>query len=334
MVRFVGWVRAFGVATAILAGQIAATAQLLGSSAPPFGTDAQANNPGQTNNPGQLPPGSAEAEDFGQGEFGAGEFGNGGFGAGEVQSPAFDLWGIEDTMSSASLSPSTELFSASSPASVDPLSGGSKADQVLLFGGYDLWRNGVSNYAGLHWATNGLNDDGFILRLSMSNGLDSYRTRSRTYTTEIFRAALLPGWRFKRGEFEVKLFVGPDFENHKLTPDSLTAKWRGAHLGLRIAAETWAQPIPELMLAASFYAATIASGYGFRAAAGWRLIDGFWLGPELSGSRDEFSRQTRFGIHLTGLQSGPFEWSAAFGYVRDSFGRCGGYGRLATQMRL
>jgi hypothetical protein len=87
------------------------------------------------------------------------------------------------------------------------------------------------------------------------------------------------------------------------------------------------------MLTTSFYATTIASGFGFRAAAGWRLLDAVWLGPEWSGSRDEFSRQTRVGVHLTGLQSGAFEWSAAIGYVSDSFGRNGGYGRLATQLR-
>ncbi|WP_322517957.1 cellulose biosynthesis protein BcsS [Rhodopseudomonas palustris] len=218
-------------------------------------------------------------------------------------------------------------------ATADPLSGGSRADQVLMFGGYDVWSNGSSTYAGLHWAANGLDDDGFILRLSMSNALERFRTPSRTYTTAIFRAALMPGWRFKRGEFELRLFAGPDFENHNFTPDKLGARWRGPHAGLRIAAETWAQPTPEMMLATAFYATTIAGGYGFRAAAGWRLIDAFWIGPELSGSRDDFSRQTRLGIHLTGLQSGAFEWSAAIGLVSDSFGRNGGYGRLATQLR-
>lgn len=214
-----------------------------------------------------------------------------------------------------------------------PMTGGSQADQVLLFGGYDLWRNGQSATAGLHWAANGLDQDGFVVRLVLSDGVERYRSGRRTFITDISRGSLLAGWRLKAGEFELKLFAGPDFEDHNLTPDDVRSMWRGPHLGIRVAAEAWAQPTPELMLAASFYATTIADGYGFRAATGWRLLDGCWVGPELSGSRDQFSRQTRAGIHLTGLRSGPVEWSAGWGYVSDSFGRTGNYARLAAQMR-
>lgn len=213
------------------------------------------------------------------------------------------------------------------------LSGGGTADLVLLFGGYDVWRNGSTAYTGLHWAENGLDQDGFIIRLTMSKGVERYVTPRGTYVTDIFRAAVTPGWRAKLGELELKLFAGADFEDRALTPDNSLAKWRGPHPGLRIAGEAWAQPTPDLMLASSFYATTIAAGYGFYAAAGWRLIDAFWLGPEFSGARDETSRQTRIGLHLTGLRSGPVEWSAAMGYIRDSFGRDGNYARLAAQLR-
>ncbi|MFC0241454.1 cellulose biosynthesis protein BcsS [Rhodopseudomonas telluris] len=220
------------------------------------------------------------------------------------------------------------------PSSAPALSGGSTADQVLLFGGYDIWSNGHSASAGLHWAQNGLNQDGFVVRLMLSNGTEFYRTPNRLYTTDIFRAAIMPGVRFKTGEFELKLFAGPDLEQHNLTPDNPTSKWRGAHPGLRMAAEIWAQPMPELMLAASVYATTIAAGYGFRAAAGWRVADAVWIGPEWSGSCDELSRQTRWGLHVTGWPTGPLEWSGAVGFVSDSFGRNGAYTRLATQLRL
>ena len=87
------------------------------------------------------------------------------------------------------------------------------------------------------------------------------------------------------------------------------------------------------MLTSAFYARTIARSYGARLAAGWRVFDAFWLGPEMSGSRDEFSRQTRVGLHVTGLQSGAVEWSAAAGFVRDSFGRSGVYTRVGAALR-
>lgn len=315
--RCVGWVRAFGVAMVLVAGLLGASAQIDPRPTASRTDDQPSDKPSdrEPDAPGAL---TSAPDDFESDDFQS-----------FTRPRTFALWDADAALLSA-------LFAAPDLAAmttIDPLSGGSKADQALLFGGFDVWRNGLSAYAGLHWAANGLDDDGVIVRLSMSNGLERYDTPGRTYRTTIFRAALTPGWRFKRGEFELKLFAGPDFESHNLTPDNVHAKWRGPHAGLRIAAEAWAQPVPDLMLATSFYATTIASGYGFRAAAGWRLIDAFWLGPEFSGSRDEFSRQTRVGVHLTGLQTDAFEWSAAIGMVSDSFGRSGGYGRLATQFR-
>lgn len=328
--RCVGWVHALGVAVVLMAGPLGAIAQI------DFGpSDNSRSEISRVLDVHSFEPDEFDHDDFEsqaeQGPLGPSN-GDDVLLATLLSSPDLSAARLPTTDFPTTDWAMTDL-TMTELATADPLSGGSKADQVLMFGGYDVWSNGTSSYAGLHWAANGLNDDGFILRLSMSNAMERFRTPSRTYTTTIYRAALMPGWRFKRGEYELRLYAGPDFEHHNLTPDNLKRKWRGPHAGLRVAAETWAQPTPELMLATAFYATTIAGGYGFRAAAGWRLIDAFWVGPELSGSRDEFSRQTRLGIHLTGLQSGAFEWSAAIGVVSDSFGRNGGYGRLATQLR-
>lgn len=247
--------------------------------------------------------------------------------------PEFDADELTSAMASAPSGAGIAMSSLSALFPPAELSGGSQADQVLLFGGYDVWRNGQSAFTGLHWAANGLDNDGFIVRLSLADGVERYHTRWQTYVTDISRGALMAGWRFKVDEFELKLLAGPDFEYQSLTPDNVRAPWRGAHPGLRVAGEAWAQPTPVSMLAASFYATTLAHGFGFRAAAGWRLSEGFWLGPEVSGSRDQFSRQTRIGVHLTGLQSGAVEWSAGWGFVGDSFGRNSGYARIAAQMR-
>ncbi|MBI5129034.1 MAG: cellulose biosynthesis protein BcsS [Rhodopseudomonas palustris] len=315
--RCVGWVRAFGVAVVLLAGLLGASAQIdTGPAASP------ADDP-TSDRPGERQPGAPGVPISEPDEFESDEF------APFTRPGKFALWDAEAALLS-SLITAPDL---AAPLTIDQLSGGSKADPALLFGGFDVWRNGLSAYAGLHWAANGLDDDGLVIRLSMSNGVERYDTPIRTYRTTIFRAALTPGWRFKHGEFELKLFAGLDFESHNLTPDDVQAKWRGPHTGLRVAAEAWVQPLPELMLATSYYATTIASGYGFRAAAGWRWIDAFWLGPEFSGSRDEFSRQTRLGVHVSGLRTDALEWSAAIGMVSDSFGRHGCYARLATQFR-
>jgi hypothetical protein len=102
---------------------------------------------------------------------------------------------------------------------------------------------------------------------------------------------------------------------------------------VQIAAEAWAEPMPELMLTSSLYATTLSGSYGFRAAAGWRLFEKFWAGPEIGAARDVFSRQSRIGVHLTGLRADAIEWSFAAGYVTDSYGRSGGYGRIGALLR-
>jgi hypothetical protein len=215
----------------------------------------------------------------------------------------------------------------------DGLSGGTKVERVLLYAGFDIWRAGRGGYGGFYWAPDGLNNDGFIARLFVSDGVERFDTGAKRFNTTIVRAAPLAGRRFKQGDFEIKFFAGPELENRILTPDIPTASFRGTKLGARVAAESWWEPMPELMLASAFSASTNAASHSARAAAGWRMFDRFWAGPEISGSRDAFSTQLRIGAHLTGLRTADLEWSAAAGYVTDSFHRSGIYGRIGVLTR-
>jgi opacity protein-like surface antigen len=215
----------------------------------------------------------------------------------------------------------------------DSLSGGTKVERVLLYAGFDIWRYGRTGYGGFYWAPDGLNNDGFIARLFVSRGVERYDTGSRRFNTEIVRASPLAGWRFKQDNLEIKAFAGPELENRVLTPDIPAARLRGTHIGARVAAELWWEPMPELMLTSAFSASTNATSHSARAAAGWRVLDQFWAGPEISASSDAFSTQVRIGAHLTGFKLAPFEWSAAAGYVTDSFGRNGVYGRIGVLTR-
>jgi hypothetical protein len=215
----------------------------------------------------------------------------------------------------------------------DGLSGGTKVERVLLYAGFDIWRAGRTGYGGFYWAPDGLNNDGFITRLFVSDGVERYDTGAKRFNTNIVRAAPLAGWRFKQGDFEIKVFAGPELENRILNPDIPAARLRGIHIGARAATELWWEPMPELMLASAFSASTNAASHNARVAAGWRLVDQFWAGPEISVSRDEFSTQYRVGAHLTGFRLAMFEWSAAAGYLQDSFRRSGVYGRIGVLTR-
>ncbi len=220
------------------------------------------------------------------------------------------------------------------PPLIDNLSGGSKPERLLFFSGVDLWRNGQAGYGGMVLAPQGdLNQDGFLIRLFMSDDFERYDTPTQRFSTNIFRASVMPGWRIKRGNVEIKIFAGPALEIHALKPDNPADPLHGSHFGARIATELWWEPTPAIMVAAAASAMTVGSEYSARAAAGWRLLDRFWAGPEVSISADEFSTQYRIGAHLTGFKTGTLEWSLGSGFVEDSFHRSGIYGRIGVLTR-
>lgn len=225
--------------------------------------------------------------------------------------------------------------SEQTPASSGPddLVGGATPERFLFYSGFDLWNFGYAGYAGARWAPDSLNSDGFVLSAFVSDGIERFDTPTTCYRTAIFRASILPGWRFKRGNLEVKMFAGPDFEYDVFSPMQAYRLPHRSSVGPRVAVELWWEPTAVTMLSASASVTTIANGYSARVAAGWRVLDAGWVGPEIAMSADRFSEQYRVGAHLTGLQAGAFEWSLAAGYVQDSFRRNGMYGRISVLTR-
>ncbi len=212
------------------------------------------------------------------------------------------------------------------------------APHLMLFSGFDGWRNGVFSYGGLLWAPGTLDRDGFVLKaFTGTGGYRYFAGGGHPLTVEVIGAqrmfALLPGWRFKRDALEVTLFAGLDLQEHRLTPDDPASRVRGAHAGGRAGADLWYQPSPTTMVAASASLSSIGGGYWVRGAAGVRLFDRVWLGPKTSALGDARFWQGRAGLHATGLRTGRFEWSIGSGLATDSDGRRGWYGHLGLLLR-
>lgn len=225
--------------------------------------------------------------------------------------------------------------SAQTPASSAPddLIGGAAPERFLFYSGFDLWNFGYAGYAGAQWAPGSLNSDGFVLSAFVSDGIERFDTPTTRYRTAILRASILPGWRFKRGNLEVKVFAGPDFEYDAFAPTQAYRLPHRSSVGARAAVDLWWEPTATTMLSASASVTSIANGFSTRVAGGWRVLETGWIGPEIAMSSDRFSEQYRVGAHLTGLRTGAFEWSLAAGYVQDSFRRSGMYGRISVLTR-
>jgi len=214
--------------------------------------------------------------------------------------------------------------------------------RVMLFSGRDLWRYGAFANAGFVFAPGGLEQDGLFLKVLLSGGRYDYRAENlggeRVIGFESL-ADVLPGWRIKRGNAEFKLFMGPEFQKHLLSPDDVANRLRGNSFGLRVAIELWYEPTPETMLAADVSLSSIATSNSARVGYGWRMFEemlgGVYVGPEIQyfGSDDGY-RHLRLGAHITSMKTDDVEWSAALGWAEDSQRRASPYLRLNVLKRL
>jgi Cellulose biosynthesis protein BcsS len=208
--------------------------------------------------------------------------------------------------------------------------------RYLLFAGGDIWRNGDFAYGGLLWSPGGLDREGFTLKAVMSGGLyryDSGGLGGAQVTGREFVAQLLPGWRFKREQLEVKVFVGLDLQDHRLSPDDPSSSLRGGSVGARAAIDLWYEPTPGTMVATDGSISTIVNSYSARAAFGWKAFDLFYLGPEAQAFACDGYSQVRVGMHLTGFKAAGAEWSAAIGWSDDSDRRDSVYVRVGVLTR-
>jgi hypothetical protein len=210
---------------------------------------------------------------------------------------------------------------------------GEQVPHFLFYSGTDLWRYGAFAHGGVLWSPDGIDREGFTLKLLLAGGKYRYRSGATDMTGRQLLAAVLPGWRFKHDRFETTIYLGLDVQNHRFSPDDLANSLRGTHFGAHFAADAWFEPTTDTMVAGAFSLSTIKSSYWGRAQLGVRIPDIGWVGPEVHVFNDLGYQQYSAGLHLTAFKTSVFEWSFGTGYVRDTDGRFGPYGRLGLNVR-
>ena len=209
--------------------------------------------------------------------------------------------------------------------------------RFLFFGTTDLWRHGGFAHGGVVWSPQGVDNEGFTLKLMFGGGEYQYISGALGNTEvngRLLVGTVMPGWRFVRSKFIAAVYGGLDLQDHRLSPDDPSAGLRGSYAGLRLNAELWYEPTASTMLAADGTISTIGASYNARVAFGWRVFDRYYLGPEVQGfAAGDNYRQFRAGVHVTGFKFETFEWSAAVGWASDSDDRDGAYGKLGLLMR-
>ena len=206
----------------------------------------------------------------------------------------------------------------------------------LLFSGTDFWRYGAFLYGGLIWSPAGLDNSGFSLKTLLDGGHYDYPASNGSQQTiggTKLSVAVMPGWRFVRGDLNVTVFGGALLQDYRLTPDDPGSRLRGFYAGAALGADVWYQPNPMTMVALNGAVASIGPTGYLRAAAGVRLFPPAFVGPEMqqiwSGDYQEF----QLGAHLTGFHVNALEWSAGTGAAMTSDRRWGPYLRIGVNAR-
>jgi hypothetical protein len=214
---------------------------------------------------------------------------------------------------------------------------------AMLFSGRDIWRNGVFAYGGFLIAPGGFEQDGIMLKLLLSGGLYRYNAGSLGGEQVIgseWAMQMLPGFRIKRGDAEIKFFFGPEWQHHRLWPDDSENRLRGQSYALRMASELWYEPTRTTLIAADAALSSRVTSHSARLAFGWRVADeifngdGFYLGPEAQYFGSDGYKQGRLGLHITSMKTEATEWSAGGGWAKDTDGRSSPYVRLGVSSKL
>ena len=148
-----------------------------------------------------------------------------------------------------------------------------------------------------------------------------------------YQVTAMPGWRFDINGFLVTAFAGLDYQVFRTYPIDPGTNLRGQHMGFRAAIELWHEPSATTMLAADASMSSIGAGNYARLAYGWRMIDQFYLGPEVQAYVTGNYRHARVGVHLTASKRYEHEWSAAMGFAEDNERRSGFYVRIGYLTR-
>jgi hypothetical protein len=218
-------------------------------------------------------------------------------------------------------------------AAAETISDGRDGSSFLLFAGTDLWRHGVFLHGGLLWSPQG-DREGLLFKAVISGGAYRAGTFGNAQVTgRELGVVVTPGWKFKQGPLEIKLFAGLDLRDYRLSPDDPSAGLRGSHVGAQGAVDLWYEPTPATMVAADASISSIGKNASARAAFGWRFLDLFYLGPEAQTFACNDYRQYRLGLHATAFKTEAVELSGAVGWATDSDRRTGAYGRVGLLAR-
>lgn len=178
-------------------------------------------------------------------------------------------------------------------------------------------------------------ESGFRVRVEGVVGEYSYRGASeRTIRGYQQEGSLLAGYEVVWRDAALAGYVGLHARNNDLSFPDPNNPVKGTDLGGKVAVNFYATPTDNTFFSAYGSYATTFNAYYARARYGVMVADGVYVGPEALVLGDDFFRQWRVGVHLTGMSFGPVTLSTAVGYAHDRIQKGGYYSTVEARMKF
>jgi Cellulose biosynthesis protein BcsS len=175
-----------------------------------------------------------------------------------------------------------------------------REEHLLLFGSFDSGKRQIFSGAGLKYAPFGsLDESGF--RILAKGGAAQWRApgAKAADAEQKGEGSMMAGGDLMTGRGAVGVYLGPE----------MALKWASrktvgtplAQPGLRLQAELWDHPRPDMLVQLSGAVSTAASQIWSRGALGYQVLAPVFAGPEAEITTAPGYTKWRIGAHATGI---------------------------------
>ena len=200
--------------------------------------------------------------------------------------------------------------------------------RTVLFGSLDGGRSAFATIGLKHAIGPSVDRDGwFFLGYAGAGGPREAEAGDRGLASQ---GNALFGYQWNLGRTLVAGFAGPEFD---LDPPRAAAPGV-ARWGLRLQGEVWSHPTENLLVTGTMILASAREHLWGRASTGYRMFGSVFVGPEIALYRSETYRETRLGLHATGITAGRYTLRLSVGYRQDDDRERGGYAQLSAHTRM
>jgi len=197
---------------------------------------------------------------------------------------------------------------------------------LVTVSGLDVTRNAYESYSGIFYAFNrDLNRDGFVLRLLGTYGKYDYNDLlGGEHDAKYWQGDAMLGYQWVRGGVDIAVYLGADYQHHKIKPDDPFNELRGSEAGFKIAGDITTNDentSPYYLQLAGSYSTAFETYYGLgrvgykfgRVAAGPEA----WLLGDVTGDAQRLGAFLSFDVPLNKSMYGTLAISSGYQFGDD-----------------